>query len=218
MKLRKFCLDNQALTLLEVAVVIFSLFMLIAILLPALGAAASKRNKIGCTNNLKQIGLGFRLWEGDNNDRYPASVSATNGGAMEFAALGNAEAVFQVMSNSLGTPILLVCPADRDRWPALSFNIPLTSSNLSYFINPDSSEVNPQEIMTGDDNLGIRGVRVKSGLLTLTPNLPIKWTAERHGFSGNVAMADGSVQGVNNRDLTRYLLWTNAVSRHLAIP
>jgi len=186
--------------------------------LPALGAAAAKRSKIGCTYQLKQTGLAFRIWEGDRNDKYPMSVSVTNGGAMEFAAMGNAEVIFLVMSNELNTPKLLVCPGDKNRWPAPSFSTPLSSSNISYFINLDSSEANPQAVMTGDDNLEIRGVRVKSGLLTFSSNTPIAWTAERHGLSGNLGMADGSVQGANSSTLKIWLSSTNSAPIRLAIP
>jgi prepilin-type processing-associated H-X9-DG protein len=192
-------------------------------LLPALSAAERKRDKIGCVNQLKQMGSAFRIWEGDNRDKYPMGLAATNGGAMEFAALGNAEAIFQTMSNELSTPRILVCPADKGRWPALSFRSPLTSSNLSYFINPDSNEANPQDIMTGDDNLEIRRVRVRPGLLTLSANTPIAWSADRHGFSGNLGMADGSCQsatcsGLSNYLFNSFLSSTNAVSLRLAIP
>ena len=40
-------------------------------LLPALAAAKKKAQKINCINNLKQVGLAFRIWEGDNGDKYP---------------------------------------------------------------------------------------------------------------------------------------------------
>jgi prepilin-type processing-associated H-X9-DG protein len=217
-KLRVSNRGSRALTLLEVVVVICSLFILVVILLPALGAAAVKRNAIGCVNHLGQMGLALRIWEGDHEDKYPMGLSATNGGAMEWAALGNAEAIVQAMSNELSNPKMLVCPADKGRWPVPSFRTPLASSNLSYFVNLDSTEANPQDIMMGDDNLEIRGVRVKSGLLTISSNAAITWSADRHRFRGNVAMADGSVQGVSDFGLNSCLCSTNASNIRLAIP
>ena len=44
-------------------------------LLPALAAAKRKAQRINCVNNLKQDGLAFRIWEGDNGDKYPMAVS-----------------------------------------------------------------------------------------------------------------------------------------------
>jgi hypothetical protein len=37
--------------------------------------------------------------------------------------------------------------------------------------------MNPQMILSGDDNFEISGVPVKSGLLELSSNAPISWTA-----------------------------------------
>jgi prepilin-type processing-associated H-X9-DG protein len=209
--------------MLEAVIVIFSLFVLVAVLLPALGAAASKRKNIGYDNHLKQIGMSFRVWEGDHNDKYPVGISAANGGAMELATLGNAEPIFQAMSNELSSPKILVCPADKTGLPAPNFSFRLTSKNISYFVNVDASESNPQEIMAGDDNLAIHGVRVKSGWLELSSNNPAIWTPERHGFRGNVALADGSVIGLNNSSVKNYWLnsWpgtSNAPTARLAIP
>jgi prepilin-type processing-associated H-X9-DG protein len=209
---------NHALTLLEAVVVMFCLFIMVAMLLPALGAAASKRSKIGCMKQLKEMGLGFRVWEGDNHDKYPMSVSATNGGAMELAARGNAEAIFQAMSNTLSNPKILVCPADKSRWPVPNFSFPLTSKNISYFINVNASEANPQDFLCGDDNFEVHGVRVKSGLLEISATNPVVWSHDRHGFSVNVALADGSVQGVNNLGLKDWLRSTNFPAMRLAIP
>jgi len=37
-------------------------------------------DKITCVNNLKWIGVAYRLWAEDHNDRFPASVSGADGG------------------------------------------------------------------------------------------------------------------------------------------
>jgi prepilin-type processing-associated H-X9-DG protein len=95
----------------------------------------------------------------------------------------------------------------------------LTSKNISYFINPDASEANPQAVMLGDDNLQVRGLRVKPGLLELASNTPVTWTPGRHGLSGNLAMADGSAQSATASGLKAYLNnSTNTAPTRLAIP
>jgi len=218
MKISRSNQRNNGLTMLESMVVIFSLFILVAVLLPALGAAASKRKSIGCINHLGQIGMSFRVWAGDHRDKYPMGTSVTNGGVMELASLGNAGPIFQAMSNELSSPKILVCPADKSRLPLPNFNFRLTSKNLSYFVNVDASEANPQEILAGDDNLAIHGVRVKSGWLELSSNSPAVWTPARHGFRGNVALADGSVQAMNNSTLRHWFDSTNSAGITLAIP
>jgi prepilin-type processing-associated H-X9-DG protein len=218
MKLRGVNQKKRGMTLVEAVVVIFSLFVVVAVLLPTMGAAASKRDKLSCVNHLKQMGLGFRVWAGDNNDKYPMGISGTNGGAMEFAALGNAEAIFQAMSNTLSSPKILVCPADKSRWPVPSFKYTLTWKNISYFLNVDASEANPQDFLAGDDNLEIHGARVKSGLLEISSNIPVAWFPGRHRFSGNVAMADGSVSAVNDSGLRNWFNSTNFTPMRVAIP
>jgi competence protein ComGC len=124
---------NQALTLVEVLVIIAVLAVIAALLLPALAAAKRKHSRIGCVNNLKEIGLAYRVWEGDNGDKYPMFVSVTNGGAMELVVTGNVLVTFLVMSNELSSPTILHCPEDTEHIGTNSFAM-LTSSNISYFV------------------------------------------------------------------------------------
>jgi competence protein ComGC len=112
--------SRQGFTLVGLLVIIAVIAILAAILLPALASAKRKAQRINCVNNLKQDGLAFRIWEGDNGDKYPMAVSTNKGGTMEYAEDGNAFRHFQVMSNELSTPKILICPAD-DRTAAASF-------------------------------------------------------------------------------------------------
>jgi competence protein ComGC len=158
---------TQALTLVEVLVVIAVVIFLIGFILPALVAAKQKARRIDCMNNLKEIGVGFRLWEGNHNDKYPMQVSVTNGGAMELIGTGNAYVLWQTMFNELRSSKILHCPADTDHVAATNFTTGFSDANISYFVSPDAIETYPQMILDGDDNLLVDGKRVQSGILNL---------------------------------------------------
>jgi hypothetical protein len=217
MKPRSFRPRNHALTLVEVLVIIAVLAVLVAMLLPALARPKHRVRHFNCYNNLKQIGLAYGIWAGDNGDVYPMRISVTNGGSMEMVATGNVIQTFLVMSNELSTPKFLFCPADTRVW-ATNFS-ELSNSNISYFVGVDvTNSMNSQLFLSGDDNFEIGGVPVKSGLLEISPNVPIAWSAARHEFSGNIVLADGSVQSVSNSGLTNYLRQTGFAANRLALP
>lgn len=202
----------------EVLVVVAVLTLLAAILLPALMAANKKASRINCTNDLKQLGLAYRIWAQDNNDLFPMQVSVTNSGAMELAVSGNAVAVFQVMSNELSTPKVLVCPLDLQHSVAADFTS-LRATNLSYFVGLDAStNCSGQQLMSGDANLTLRGAPAKSGLLDLATNAAVGWATNRHDGTGNIGVDDGSVQQATRSGFKTFLAGTGLETNHLVIP
>jgi len=169
---------------------------------------------------------------------------------------------FMVMSNELSTPKVLFCPSDNihtvnsgyatnfSYQDLLDLAAPAAGakvagpqygeknagegSKISYFINADATEANPQDIMTGDDNIGNNGAGTSSSVasyrfganatantcsvalngttsvgitaLAFNGNPWWSWTAnDFHQKSGNLSLADGSCQNATISGLHQYL-------------
>ena len=220
--------------MLDLLLIIAAVVGIIFVILPNIALSSRFRSKgISCVNNLKQVGLSFRQWGLDNEDKFPMQISATNGGAMEQAQLGSAYAVFLVMSNEASTPKILICPneANPRRVAANTFAptvpvgsppglVPFTpTNNLSYFVGLDADETKPDTIIVGDDNFMIGKLRPIPGLLLLDTNSRVTWTKkEFHAYGGNVALADGSVQNYSTPAFRTALIKTGIATNRLAMP
>jgi prepilin-type N-terminal cleavage/methylation domain-containing protein len=224
--------STKAFTLIELLVVIAIIAILAAMLLPALAAAKRKAQRINCVNNLKQVSLAFRIWEGDNGDKYPMAVlSAQGGGSDKINDAGNTTAitygsevtnVFLAMTNELSTPKILYCPSDSGHPNAATNFIQITAAGagatnyLSYFVCGDAAEAYPQMILIGDRNFGTASA--VGGTYNLVPGgghtIPgsyaanlTGWTAtDLHLKTGNLGICDGSVQQVTINGLQSALV------------
>jgi prepilin-type N-terminal cleavage/methylation domain-containing protein len=210
--------QKKAFTLIELLVVIAIIAILAAMLLPALAAAKRKAQKINCVNNLKQIGLAFRIWEGDNGDKYPMALGSAQGGAQEFIACAaqtnpargeNVPYLYATMSNELSTPKVVYCPSDSVRFVSTGFSgNGFTVSNLSYMVCGDASDAYPQMIISGDRNIGtastlgtagnatfVAGGAASIGAMSAAGGTFWAWTSgDLHLKTGNLGLTDGSVQ------------------------
>ena len=178
--------------------IILLLMVLAALVLPILSGRQHTGIRINCTNNLKQIGLSFKIWSLDNQDRLPTEVPAAEGGAKESLERGLVCSVFEVMSNELSTPKVLLCPQDTARhWPSNACWT-LTDKNISYFVcrHPDQSD--SPGLLDGDRNLTNRMVR---NYVPFTRDLSLGWSKEMHRQKGNVGFVDGHVDQFANDQL-----------------
>jgi competence protein ComGC len=214
-------LDKQgrgsAFTVVELLIVVACLLFLALWLYPNLRPPYHRAKRINCTNNLKQIGLAFRTWALDHDDHYPGQVSITNGGTMELVQNGTAAIHFEVLSNELSTPKVLICPADSNRTSAASFSH-LKNVNLSFFYCADADVNSPDGFLSGDDNLTLNGTALQRGLRAISTNDVLGWTDARHRVQGNIGLADGSVQQFSASRLVEAFAKTGTATNRFLMP
>jgi hypothetical protein len=184
-----------------------------------------------CTNNLKQTGLAYKIWAGDNHDKYPMEISVTNGGAMELMTTPDAWKVFQVMSNELSTPKVIYCPEDSLHGSAATNWGDDLKNKISYFIGVDANDALPSAILSGDGNFLLNDAPANYGFVNVISNATLAWDTTRHGGetkqgwftkvktgTGNIGLADGSVQSLSQSGLTNQLHQTGFVTNRFFIP
>ena len=204
----------SAFTRVELVAIIAVAVVLTALACCALADAKAKSRRISCNCRLKQIGLAFRIFGSDHGDAFPMSISTNKGGSLEYAS--ETFRHVQILSNELSTPKILACPSDT-RKPAPSFSV-LSDANISYFLGVDAKGSAPQVLLAGDRNLMTNGVPAGSGLLELTTNPTVGWTAQMHNNAGNVLFADGHVDSMSNARLQEQLPYSGVASNRLLIP
>ena len=136
---------------------------------------------------------------------------------MEYFIGTNVWRHFQVMSNELSTPKVVICPEDDDRMSAATNFMWFNNSTVSFFYGIDATETNAQMILFGDHNI-TNGTHVQNGILTLTTQKPAGWTKEMHNKVGNVGLADGSVQQLSISGLRSAVTNTGFATNRLQMP
>ena len=113
---------SPAFTLIELLVVIGIIAILAAILLPAMAAAKNRAYRIQCASQMKQLGLGFNIFNSDHDDKFPPTAYSLNANAQLTwddylnQYIGSTDSDLDLLRGITApdkVPPILRCPADR---------------------------------------------------------------------------------------------------------
>lgn len=214
---------RAAFSLVEVLIVIGTIAVVAAMLVPRLTRTKTRVTRFSCINNLKNVGLAFRTFAVDYNGSYPWMVDKIvlfkDSHPLSNAVSSDLIRIFGSVSNELSTPRIVMCPQDVRRppatntWDYLAANRAVADLIPSYFLGLNSTEEQPQAILSGDRNILVPPALDWTRVTATTPGWrlheagsnalsALHWGRETiHKDAGNLLFGDGSVQQVSSRRL-----------------
>lgn len=103
---RSSAIKVKGFTLIELLVVIAIIAILAAILFPVFARARENARRASCQSNLKQLGLGFKMYQQDYDEKFPLLVANVPGDANSWVYW------FQMIQPYVKSKQLFMCPSE----------------------------------------------------------------------------------------------------------
>ena len=196
-------LSRRGFTLIELLVVIAIIAILAAILFPVFAQAREKARTTACMNNMKQLGMGFKMYLDNYDETYPVSGCVGQRASWVYS---KDHFVIDVREGAIfpyvKTPAAYYCPSDGDEIGQENKKSP---TMLSYAMNQnfmnadgraDSGPVSEADIvdpsgtimLLEESNKSVGGQGLNDGCFYPANNND--FIAERHNKGGMFVMAD----------------------------
>jgi len=204
----------RAFTSIELLACLAACLLLLAVIMPALAAARSRSDRVACLSNLRQIGNAFRQFALEHNDIMPWRQQAGPDGNYNEPAKHELWFQYWWLRGSIGTPRILMDPADTRPSARIAANWNLDENDglqtfknraVAYVLGIDSSTDLPRSLLVADRNILNSGYTGGGGFST-TVRVSVstaRWLDDVHRTFGNIAFADGSVDSVDDEGLRR---------------
>ncbi|HEY6227714.1 MAG TPA: hypothetical protein VI282_11390 [Verrucomicrobiae bacterium] len=190
--------------------------LLIVATLGAFSLSESRYNqqRRACVDNLKKIGLAFRIASTDGGaDDFPFQHSVEDGGTREYT---NVWQHFLAVTNEISEPNIFICPT-ASKTPAASWRS-FTDQNISYFLGVTAMETRPQAFLSGDVGFFVDGQPPQSNPISLSTNGNIRYLHRIHRSVGNICFGDGSVRSLSSARLNEALHNADMATNRLFLP
>jgi len=170
--------SRRGFTLIELLVVIAIIAILAALLLPALSSAKQRAWTTSCNSNLRQIGLGMKMYADDNREFYPESGRDIYWNTIDLPSppgSGYASWMQQIISYTINTNVYN-CPGNRQLPPDLQgpYNY-FNGCRAAYVVADSFAPVKSTSILysacyvLSGDTCGIPSVTIDEGGLSFDP-------------------------------------------------